>query len=100
MSEESQKPIEDMTKDELREFALGEHGIELDMTKKRSDLIAEVSNLKKDKPVGSEKEPDPVAAKAKAAYLKHPANGRVFVATEHLVKRGDMLPCDADGNLV
>lgn len=94
------KPIEDMTKDELREFALGEHGIELDMTKKRTDLIAEVSKLQKAAPVGAEKEPEPVAVKAKATHLKHPANGRVFVATEHLLKRGDMLPCDADGKLV
>ena len=26
------------------------------------------------------------------AYLKHPVNGRVFVATTELVRRGDMLP--------
>lgn len=97
---EAIKPIEDMTKDELREFALGEHGVELDMTKKRADLIVEVSKLQKPEPASAEKEPDPVAEKKKATHLKNPANGRVFVATEHLLKRGDMLPCDADGNLV
>lgn len=106
---ETIKPIDDMTKDELREFALGEHGVELDMTKKRAELVEEVNKLQSN---GQKNDPEnPVAEKAatkkqkdkqarKITHLKHPANGRVFVATEHLLKRGDMLPCDADGNLV
>lgn len=94
---EAMKPIEDMTKDELRDYALGEFGVELDMTKKRADLIVEVSKLKKPEPVANKVEH---AAKVKATHLKHPSNGRVFVATDHLLKRGDMLPCDAEGNLV
>lgn len=32
------------------------------------------------------------------AYLKHPETGVVFVGTEALLARGDMIPCDKDGN--
>jgi len=31
-------------------------------------------------------------------YLKHPENGRVLSWTQILADRGDMIPCDADGN--
>lgn len=107
---EATKPIDDMTKDDLREFALGEHGVELDMTKKRAELIEEVKALI-GKPAPANEPEKPSAKKAspnkhgdksdkKITHLKHPANGRVYVATEHLMKRGDMLPCSEDGKLV
>lgn len=32
------------------------------------------------------------------AYLKNRATGVVFVATDALLKRGDLVPCDKDGN--
>jgi hypothetical protein len=104
------KPIDEMTKDELREAALL-HGVELDMSKKRAELIVEVKKLQDGEPGDGndpdEKEPEKPKAVEKASkkgnkeddrkYLKHPANGRVYVATEHLAKRGDMIPCDKNG---
>jgi len=102
------KPIDDMTKDELREAALL-HGVELDMTKKRAELIEEVKKLSggQNDELEPAKEPEKKVApkaekkdKAGAKYLKHPVNGRVYVATELLVKRGDMIPCDANGKSV
>jgi len=34
----------------------------------------------------------------KPEYLKHPKTGRVLPFTQILAERGDMMPCDADGN--
>jgi len=34
----------------------------------------------------------------KPEYLKHPINGRILSHTDILAERGDMIPCDADGN--
>lgn len=34
----------------------------------------------------------------KPRYLKHPANGRVLPWTQILAERGDMIPCDSEGN--
>lgn len=35
-----------------------------------------------------------------SAYLKHTPTGEVYVFTDILMKRGDMQPCDAKGNLI
>jgi hypothetical protein len=34
----------------------------------------------------------------KRRYLKHPENGRVLAWSQILAERGDMVPCDVDGN--
>lgn len=97
------KSIDDMTKDELYEHGLL-HGVELDRAKKRADMIEE---LKKHLPEGDDLESAPESPEPpkgnpkqfpnKAKYLKHPVTGMVFPATELLLKRGDMLPCNEDG---
>lgn len=112
---EPTKAIDAMTKDELYEFALSK-GVELDRAKmKRDEMIAKCLKLQDgtpgdgdDNPTPPETpEPPPAKSAAKKAekadtqkYLRHPANGRVYVATDHLMKRGDMLPCDKSGRLI
>jgi hypothetical protein len=34
-----------------------------------------------------------------ATHLKNLKTGRVFIATDELLKRGDLMPCDAQGNV-
>jgi hypothetical protein len=34
----------------------------------------------------------------KRRYLKHPENGRVLSWSQILANRGDMIPCDVDGD--
>lgn len=90
--------ISTMTKDDLAEYALGQYGVELDKRKKIETLRAEVQALG-EKGAAPKAEPE-AATSANAAYLKHRKNGRVFVATPALIKRGDMIPCDAKGDPV
>ena len=88
-----------MNKDELSEYARSEHGVELDMTKKVNDLRSEVAALDMDK--FSKTQPVAQATQevsVSSPFLRHPVNGRVYATTPELAKRGDMIPCDKDGN--
>lgn len=88
-----------MKKDELADYALAEHGVELDMTKKTADLRAEVAALDAAKAGNAPN----VAAEPEAAapeYLRHPVNLRVYLSTPELLKRNDMVPCDKNGKSV
>lgn len=109
----TEKPVEEMTKNELAEFAMAKFGVELDLTQKKDELLKLVKDKMGDSSGEDEDKgdkPDPVKSaagkKGKAkkddviSYLKHPKNGRVYVLTEHLVARGDMLACDKDGTLL
>lgn len=97
----SEKQIGDMNKNELIEYAVKTLGVELDGHKKVSELRAEVSALAalKGKPAVVTAD-DLEKPKAEITHLKHPGNGRVFLATKHLLSRGDMIPCDAKGRPV
>ena len=92
--------IEEMTKNELTEYALAEFAFDLDMTKKVSELRAEVSALVKD---GVPAKEDPVQDRTDTAYLKkpgwlkNPATGFVFPATPLIRKLTNLVECDADG---
>ena len=95
-----EKPIEEMNKNELAEHALSEFAVDLDMTKKVSELRAEVSALVKD---GVPAKEDPVQDRTDAAYLKkpgwlkNPATGFVFPATPLIRKLTNLVECDANG---
>ena len=96
MSEE--KDVAEMKKDDLAEYALSEHAVELDMTKPVKTLREEVAALD-DKKAGKDSGKKSAEKPAvKAAYLRHPDNGRVYPATKALLARGDMSPCDENGN--
>lgn len=91
-----EKPVAEMNKDELEEYAIANHGVEIDKRRKLDDLRAEVAKLDADKkePTKAVSVPDAVHP----GYLKHAVNGRVYKATKELIARGDMIPCDAKGN--
>jgi hypothetical protein len=55
---------------------------------KLNDIVKE-SGRKKDVPVEVE-----------ITHLKHPENGRIFEANEHMLRRKDLIPCDKYGNKV
>lgn len=93
------KNIAEMKKDELADHALAEHGVELDMAKKKDELVAEVTALDAAKAGNAPKASvQPVAAASE--YLRHPVNLRVYLSTPELLKRTDMVPCDKDGKSV
>lgn len=90
------KQISEMSKDELGVLA-AEHGKMIDKRRKVEELRTEVQSII----LSGISEPVEVKPKdTPVKYLKHPVNGRVFLATEHLLSRGDMLPCDESGTEV
>lgn len=89
-------PIEEMTKDQLELFAKQKHGKDLDKRRKLEELQKEVLALEG----GETRSAETVAAGSRATHLRHPVNGRLFEATDLLRKRGDMIPCNADGKAV
>lgn len=91
--------IAEMKKDSLADYALSEHGVELDMTKKKDDLVAEVTALDAAK-AGKAPKADAEPVASTPGYLRHPVNLRVYLATPELLKRTDMVPCDKDGKSV
>jgi len=93
--------IADMGKDDLAELALA-HGVELDMTKRIDGLRNQVVKLLADKGDAIVAEATVVVKKVKlsASHLKNPVTGHVFVSTQHLIARGDLIPCDEDGTPV
>jgi hypothetical protein len=97
MSED--KPVSEMKKDDLSEYAIAEHGVELDMTKPVKELRDYVAALDEKKASGGPKE---AAADEEvfSTHLKHPVNGRVYLSTPGLRARKDMIPCNAKGKAV
>lgn len=66
-----------VTKEELAKQAL-EFGVELDLTKKHADLVAEVEALREKGAAGdAEQEPEPEAAPATALYLRNRVTGQM-----------------------
>lgn len=94
-----EKSIQEMSKDELA-VAARAHGVELDLTLPKKDLVVQVANIKKAPVVVKEPEAPKPSLGNGVLYLKHPTNGRVYLANQHLMSRGDMLPCTADGVLL
>lgn len=86
-----------MTKDELCEYAQETFGVELNKRHTLNALQAEVEELE-----GSDANTSigDVEVVVDADFLRHPVNKRVFESTPGLLKRGDMIPCDKDGNNV
>lgn len=90
------KPIGEMKKDELVEFALAEFGLEIDAARSVKELRIEVENL-----AGSKgKRPAEADAEVESTHLRHPKTGVVYAATPFLRARGDLMPCDAKGKAV
>lgn len=91
--------VKEADKDALYDYALGQYGVELNKRKKLEDLQKEVQSL-----IETGQLPEaPVKVKEDKKtplFLRHPTNGRVYEYTDFLAKRGDMIPCDADGNNV
>jgi len=89
--------IEEMTKDELCEYAKDQFNTDLNKRHSLDSLMAEVLELESK---GSGATISDELVTITPDYLKHPTNGRVFVVTKGLLQRGDMIPCDKDGNSV
>ena len=83
--------IELMNKDELREYAKKEFGVTLDMRKSIETLKEELSNVK---PVTLTKAVKP----KQVEYLKNPVTGLWWPYSALLEQRGDLTPCDENGN--
>ena len=91
------KDISKLDKDQLEAYAKQEFKVELDKRKKIADLRVEVTALQKGEVLVPANAKDEVVEKP-CKYLRHPDNKRVFEHTGNLAARGDMIPCDADGN--
>lgn len=90
--------IDDMDKDQLEQFALAKHGVELDKRQKLSSLQTIVKKLEEgNSGDGGESKP---AAPAGPSFLRHPTNHRVYKTTPLLLARGDMIGCNKDGKNV
>lgn len=93
-----------MKKGDLINFALAQFGESLDPEKDVKELRAEVTGLldkaRKKEGLPPLKEAKKMAPKELPKFLRHPVNGRVYEYTPQLGARGDMIPCDADGNNV
>lgn len=121
MTAATEKLVTEMTKNELAEYALAKHGVELDLQNKKDALVEQVQKLNAGAPPTTDSEnpeqptktepeqptdigghaPLPAVEVPKGVqYVKHRENGHVFLATELLLKRGDMVPCDEKGNPV
>lgn len=93
-----EKTIEEMNKDELEAYAREKFGKELDKRKNLDNLLKEVKKLEDG--AGEQERGKKEKQEAVARYLKHPENGTVWESTELLRARGDMIPCDENGNPV
>lgn len=90
-----------MKKDELAEYAIAEHGVELDLAKPVKELRDEVIAMDDSKKAG--KAPKAAVAddeEVVSTHLKHAVNGRVYPSTPALRARKDMIPCNANGKSV
>lgn len=92
--------IESMSKDELKVYA-EERGIELDMRKKLSDLIAEVKSQSVSALVESE---EVVSNVQGAKFIKNTKTGLVFELTKelkiHKMFTPELVYCDKNGNMI
>jgi hypothetical protein len=88
------KPVSEMNKQELRDYAKG-LGVALDMRKPVEVLQEQVSKIaEKTAPT-----PKPeLAKKPKATHLKNPVTGFWWPYHKLLADRGDLIPCDENGN--
>lgn len=82
-----------MNKDELRDYAKQTFGVNLDMRKSVENLQ---DYVKKMKPKGAVEPDKPKVVKPQ--YLKNPATGFFWPWTKILEERGDLVPCDENGN--
>jgi hypothetical protein len=85
--------IGDMSKDDLERFAKDRYGKSLDKRKSLDALRDQVLKMARPEP----ELPQQSSAEAVVKWLRHPVNGQIFEATEHLRKRRDLIPCDANG---
>jgi hypothetical protein len=90
------KPVSEMNKQELRDYAKQTFGVALDMRKPVEALQEQVGKLT---PKGESK-PDAPKVKAKATHLKNPVTGFWWPWHKLLAERGDLIPCDENGNVV
>lgn len=91
----TESDIDEMGKDELATFALGQFGVELVKQKKIEKLRDEVKAL-----LSGEKEQDAEeAAEDEPTYthLKNPKTGQIFEVTDLLRKMTHLVPCDEKG---
>jgi len=97
MTDETNKPISEMNKDELAAVA-AELGVEIDKRHKLEDLRKEVAGL-----VSKGVQPPKAGQdelKEKAKFVKNPKTGFVFPATELLMKRTDLVWLDKDKKVI
>ena len=92
--------FESMTKDELAAYAKDNFDAELVKRRSHSELVSDVRKLVNGEKLDAVKKAVNAGEKPMPAFLRHPTNGRVFEATADLMSRGDMIPCDAEGNNV
>lgn len=88
------KPISEMNKQELRDYAKQTFGVDLDMRKSVETLQEQVSKLKPK--VRTDKVE--VQSKPKPTHLKNPATGFFWPYHKLLEERGDLIPCDENGH--
>lgn len=92
--------VKDADKDALYEYALGKFAVELDKRRKLDDLRKDVESLIETGELPAATTPKKAKEVQTPQYLRHPVSGVVFEYTDYLSKRGDMIPCDADGKNV
>lgn len=93
-----EKPVMEMSKDELEVFATAK-GIEIDKRRKLEDLqkqVLDATGLKKS--AVADQSAVAIKGPVKKTHLKHPINGMIFHWTQFLADRKDLIPCDVDGN--
>lgn len=79
------------TKEELRDWALSKLNITVDMRKSVETLRVDLAKASKPKKI----EEDVIS---KPDFLLNKATGLWFPYTDLLFARGDLLPCDENGN--
>jgi hypothetical protein len=113
--------ISTLDKDALAAHAKETHGVELDKSKRIDTLRNEVKKLAEAQADASDGSEESIQVQASESadsvnpegvdesatpitsgkrYLKNRATGAVFTETPRLKARGDLIPCDKDGNPV
>lgn len=82
-----------MNKDELRDYAKQTFGVNLDMRKSIDTLQDEVKRMRPKSAIVIDKPKD-----VQPRFLKNPATGFFWPWTKLLEERGDLVPCDENGN--
>jgi hypothetical protein len=83
--------IKTATKEDLRDWALAELNITVDMRKSVETLRVDLAKASKPKKVEEDVRSNP-------AFLLNKETGFWFPCTDLLLARGDLLPCDENGN--